>query len=123
TSQRLLIHRALCGEPQHLTAEQVRAAVSDLLPGTSLPTVYSTLELLEELGLVRRVARAGSAVLFDSRTEPHAHTVCRSCGELADLDARAALDDAFDGARRAGFAPENAELLVRGLCPRCSAAT
>src|SRR5947209_6838046 len=119
TSQRLLIHRTLCGEPQHLTAEQVLASVSELLPGTSLPTVYSTLELLEELGLVRRVARPGGAVLFDSRTEPHAHTVCRRCGELADLDARASLDDAFDGARLAGFAPENAELLVRGLCRRC----
>ena len=47
TPQRIVIHRALCGQSQHMTAEQVLTRVSDVLPGTSLPTVYSTLELLE----------------------------------------------------------------------------
>src|SRR5258708_5226847 len=86
TSQRLLIHRALCAEDQHMTAEQVLSSVSEALPGVSLPTVYATLELLEELGLTRRVATGTGAVLFDSRVQPHAHTVCRRCGAVSDVD-------------------------------------
>jgi Fe2+ or Zn2+ uptake regulation protein len=122
TPQRIVIHRALCGEAQHMTAEQVLAAVSDLLPGTSLPTVYSTLELLETLGLVRRVGTGNGAVVFDSRVEPHAHTVCRRCGAMADLDGTAAPDDALARAGATGFVPDHAQLVVWGLCASCATA-
>ena len=87
TPQRMVIHRELCGQSQHITADQVLAQVSEVLPGTSLPTVYSTLELLESLGLVRRVGTGNGAVVFDSRVEPHAHTVCRRCGAMSTLEA------------------------------------
>src|SRR6516164_6371685 len=116
TPQRIVIHRALCGESQHMTAEQVLGRVSDVLPGTSLPTVYSTLELLEGLALVRRVGTGNGAVVFDSRVEPHAHTVCRQCGAIADLEGAAAPDDALRKAGASGFVPDHAELVVWGLC-------
>lgn len=120
TSQRLLIHRALCSRARHMTAEQVLAAVSRALPGVSLPTVYATLELLEELGLARRLATGSGAVLFDSRVEPHAHTVCRHCGAAADLDSPPAPARAMADARRSGFAPDHAQLVIWGLCSRCA---
>ena len=120
TPQRLVIHRALCGHSQHMTAEQLLASVSDVLPGTSLPTVYSTLELLEGLGLVRRVGTGNGAVVFDSRVEPHAHTVCRRCGAMADLEGAAAPDDALARAVATGFVPDHAQLVVWGLCRSCA---
>jgi len=119
TSQRLMIHRALCAQAQHMTAEQVLATVSGALPGVSLPTVYATLELLEELGLARRVATGTGAVLFDSRVSPHAHTVCRRCGSVADIEITASAGDLLGRARSSGFAPDHAQILVRGLCPNC----
>ena len=122
TSQRVVIHRALCGEPQHLSAEQVLESVSGTLPGTSLPTVYATLELLEELGLVRRVPTGTGPALFDSRTEPHAHTVCRRCRATADLDVPASRQ-ALIRAERTGFVPDHDQLVVWGLCARCAAAS
>jgi Fe2+ or Zn2+ uptake regulation protein len=122
TPQRIVIHRALCGESQHMTADQVLAAVSEVLPGTSLPTVYSTLELLEGLELVRRVGTGNGAVVFDSRVEPHAHTVCRRCGTMADLDGTAAPDDALTRASAEGFVPDHAQLVVWGLCGACASA-
>ena len=122
TPQRIVIHRALCSQSQHMTADQVLARVSDVLPGTSLPTVYSTLELLEGLGLVRRVGAGNGAVVFDSRVEPHAHTVCRQCGAVADLDGVAAPADALSRAAAAGFVPDHAQLAVWGRCPACAAA-
>jgi Fe2+ or Zn2+ uptake regulation protein len=120
TPQRIVIHRELCGHSQHMTAEQVLARVSDVLPGTSLPTVYSTLELLETLGLVRRVGTGNGALVFDSRVEPHAHTVCRRCGAMADLEGTAAPEDALTRAGATGFVPDHAQLVVWGLCPACA---
>ena len=120
TPQRIVIHRALCGQSQHMTAEQVLGRVSEVLPGTSLPTVYSTLELLEGLGLVRRVGTGNGAVVFDSRVEPHAHTVCRQCGAVADLEGVAAPADALSRAAATGFAPGHAQLVVWGVCRECA---
>ncbi|HKO25820.1 MAG TPA: Fur family transcriptional regulator [Solirubrobacteraceae bacterium] len=122
TPQRIVIHRELCGHSQHMTADQVLARVSDVLPGTSLPTVYSTLELLEALGLVRRVGTGNGALVFDSRVEPHAHTVCRRCGAMADLEGTAAPEDALSRAGATGFVPDHAQLVVWGLCSGCAAA-
>src|SRR5947208_12022403 len=121
TPQRIVIHREVCSRAQHLTAEQVLARVSDVLPGTSLPTVYSTLELLETLQLVRRVGTGNGAVVFDSRVEPHAHTVCRRCGAMADLEGTAAPHDALTRAGATGFVPDHAQLVVWGLCASCAA--
>jgi Fe2+ or Zn2+ uptake regulation protein len=123
TSQRLLIHRTLHARARHMTAEQVLAAVSRKLPGVSLPTVYATLELLEELGLARRLATGSGPVLFDPRVEPHAHTVCRRCGAAADLESAPAPARALAAARRSGFAPDHAQLVIWGLCERCASST
>jgi Fur family ferric uptake transcriptional regulator/Fur family peroxide stress response transcriptional regulator len=123
TSQRLLIHRTLCAREQHMTAEQVLAAVSEGLPGVSLPTVYATLDLLEELGLTRRLATGGGAVLFDSRVEPHAHAICRRCGVTMDLEAPPASSRAAAQASESGFVPDHAQLVIWGLCERCAAST
>jgi Fe2+ or Zn2+ uptake regulation protein len=119
TPQRLAIARVVRELNTHVTAEQVLTAVSDRLPGVSLPTVYATLELLEELGSVRRVSAGGGAVLYDPRTDAHHHVVCRRCGAVADLEAE--LDDAqvIAAARAAGFTPDRADTVVHGICAAC----
>lgn len=120
TSQRIFVHRALRAEDRHLTAEQVLDAVSESLPSISLPTIYATLELLEDLGIVRRVS-AGGALLFETRTDPHAHAVCRRCGKVVDVEDSGdhVHDPALDRARAAGFEPDDAQLLIWGVCPSC----
>jgi Fe2+ or Zn2+ uptake regulation protein len=119
TSQRLVLHRFLREHGGHLTAEQVLAGVSDALPGTALPTVYATLELFEELGLVRRVQTGGGTMVFDPRTDPHHHLTCRRCGAVEDVEAPVELGGVLRGARRAGFEAEHAEVVVSGLCAAC----
>jgi Fe2+ or Zn2+ uptake regulation protein len=123
TPQRLVIHRALTARDQHMTAEQVLDAVSKQLPGTSLPTVYATLELFEELGVVRRVSNPNGASLFDSRTSPHAHSICRGCGAVADVElsdtSMASQLDAVSYELKRGFQPDHTELLIWGRCTRC----
>ncbi|GAC1436439.1 MAG: Fur family transcriptional regulator [Solirubrobacteraceae bacterium] len=118
TSQRLLVHRILRERREHLSAEQVHRAARRELPATSLPTIYATLELLHELGAVRRIARAGRGTLFDGRSDPHAHAVCRSCGCVTDVEALQ-LAPVLAAAGQVGFAGEDAEVIVTGLCAAC----
>src|SRR5919206_302339 len=83
TLPRLMVHRFVARAPQHVTADDIHAE----LPSLSFATIYSTLELLEELGLVRRVSTFGGSAVYDSRTEAHDHAICRICGQMFDLDA------------------------------------
>ena len=120
TSQRLVILRELRRRQQHATAEEIHRSVHDELPGTSIPTVYATLELLVELGLVRRID-TGTAALFDAGLEPHQHAVCRRCGRVQDIDGRLNASGLLSAANASGFHVEGAELIISGLCQECAA--
>jgi Fe2+ or Zn2+ uptake regulation protein len=119
TPQRMVLHRALRELDRHVTADELLASVVDRLPNVSLPTIYATLELLEELGMVRRVQRAGTT-LFDPRTDSHHHLVCTSCGSVEDTDLCAAPAEA-EVVRVHGFRPSAHELDIYGTCRRCAA--
>lgn len=121
TSQRLVMHRLLRERNRHLSAEELLDEARSRLPGISLPTVYSTLELFEDLGIVRRVNDGGGRLLWDTRGDDHHHLVCRRCGRVEDIDASLDLESARRSAKRVGFAPDHAEVVVSGLCASCSA--
>ncbi|HEY8771326.1 MAG TPA: Fur family transcriptional regulator [Thermoleophilaceae bacterium] len=120
TPQRLLMHRALRELDRHVTAEELLAEVSKHLPNASLPTVYATLELFEELGIVHRVPTSGGPALYDPRTHAHHHLQCRSCGKVEDLDTPVDAAPVIRAAIRRGFRPDGAELVLSGLCARCA---
>jgi Fe2+ or Zn2+ uptake regulation protein len=122
TPQRVLIHRALRELGRHATADEIRSRVAERLPNASLPTIYAALELFEELGLVRRISAGPGAGLFDPRAEEHHHLVCTRCGAVEDLDTDVDAAAALRAARRRGFRPRGAELVVSGLCARCGSA-
>lgn len=111
TLPRLMVHRVVTRAPQHVTADDVHAE----LPSLSFATIYSTLELLEELGLVRRVSTLGGSAVYDSRTEAHDHAICRVCGRLFDLEGTAIPP----AAAPKGFEVERAQLQVVGVCAQC----
>ncbi len=122
TPQRLVILRELRRRGRHATADQIRAAVGDELPGTSIPTVYATLDLLVELGLARRVDAGAGATLYDARTEPHQHMVCRRCGRVEDLDGELQTAGLLSAAAETGFVARSVELVISGLCRDCATA-
>lgn len=120
TPQRLVIGRLLRRHQVHLTAEQVRDAVSATLPGTSLPTVYATLELFEAVGIVRKLDIAGGPAIFDSRTDDHHHAVCRSCGAVRDLDVTIDGTAVIAAAREVGYTTDHLAIVVDGTCASCT---
>ena len=120
TPQRLVINRTVQEMGRHVSAEEVLGAVDERLPNVSLPTVYATLELLGEIGLLRRVGPAGGRMLFDPRPEEHQHVVCSVCGRVEDIDAHVDAAPAIEAARAAGWSDAAAGVLVTGVCERCA---
>jgi Fe2+ or Zn2+ uptake regulation protein len=82
--------------------------------------VYATLELLESIGLIHRVATERGAVIYDPRTDQHHHLACRRCGAIVDVEAPVDAGALLTAARSAGFAPDQAQVVVRGLCADCA---
>ena len=87
TQQRLEIGAILFSGPQHFSAEQVLQLVNEGGAQVSKATVYNTLGLFAEKGLVREVIIDPAKVFFDSNTQPHHHIYDVSTGELSDVSA------------------------------------
>jgi Fe2+ or Zn2+ uptake regulation protein len=122
TPQRLMVAAVMEDVGGHASADSVFREVERRMPGVSLPTVYATLELLDGIGLIRRVATERGAAVYDSRTEEHHHLACRRCGALEDVVAPVEAAALLNAARSTGFAPDRAEVVIRGLCAACAAA-
>ncbi len=72
---------------QHLSADQVLAKVNQTEAPVSKATVYNTLGLFAELGIVRQVIVDPTKVFYDSNTEPHYHFYNMDDGTLTDFKA------------------------------------
>jgi Fe2+ or Zn2+ uptake regulation protein len=121
TPQRLVLHRVLVELDRHVAAEEVLRAAEPRLPNLSLPTVYATLDLLEQLGAVRRLVTPGGAALYDPRAEDHHHLACRRCGDVVDVDAPLEAGPLLRAARATGARPEGVQVVLSGLCADCAA--
>ena len=86
TSQRVDIAKVLLAKPQHLSAEQVLAQVNTENHLVSKATVYNTLNLFVDKGLIKQVIIDSRYVFYDSNTEPHHHFYNEDTGLLHDID-------------------------------------
>lgn len=120
TPQRIVTYRALRRLNRHVTAEELLAAVAEDIPNMALPTVYATLEVLESLGLVRRVGTVGGTTLYDPVGKPHQHAVCSTCGAIEDLPVEFDLSMVQAAAAAIRFSARTLEVVVTGTCGRCS---
>lgn len=85
TPQRMEIAAILLDRPQHLSAEQIIERLRAQGSGVSKATVYNTLNLFGDKGLVREVIVDPSRTFFDSTTHPHHHIYNVDTGILSDV--------------------------------------
>lgn len=86
THQRIEIAYALFSHQEHLCADQVMTIVNAKHSETSKATVYNTLNLFQEKGMIREVIVDPSKVFYDPNTHPHHHFYNIATGELTDID-------------------------------------
>ena len=86
THQRLEIFRAIASSLEHPSAEAVHRAVQATTPTVSLDTVYRTLWLLTNLGLLTTLGSRQDSMRFDANVENHHHYVCTRCSLVRDFE-------------------------------------
>ncbi len=123
THQRLEIFREVAASEEHPDAETVFRAVQSRMPTVSLDTVYRTLWLLNDLGLVTTLGPRRESVRFDANLDRHHHYVCLRCGLARDFTS-AELDALRIPDPVAAFGSiVAARVEVRGVCEHCAAST
>jgi Fur family peroxide stress response transcriptional regulator len=120
THQRLEIFREIASSLDHPDAEAVFRAVRKRMPTVSLDTVYRTLWLLNDLGLVTTLGPRRDSVRFDANLEHHHHYVCVRCGLARDFESAEhnalRVPDAVKGL--GSVVATHVE--VRGICDNCA---
>ena len=122
TPQRELILRAV-EELGHATPDEVLVHVHEQSSAVNVSTVYRTLEVLEQLGLIRHAHLSDRAPTYHSVTDhEHFHLVCRNCHRITSVDPD--VMTSFNDRLRAehGFVPDVGHLTIFGRCVDCSTA-
>jgi Fur family ferric uptake transcriptional regulator len=120
TPQRHLILSIIENSNDHITAEDIYAQVVARYPRVNISTVYRTLELLKNLGLIYEMDLGGGRVGYHPEGKGHHHhLICRQCGSVTDINesvlfsVRAILLQAFN------FDADLKHLAISGLCEKC----
>ncbi|MBT8226062.1 MAG: transcriptional repressor [Dactylosporangium sp.] len=106
----------------HATPDQVHTAVARRAAGVNITTVYRTLELLEELGLISHVHLShGAPTYHPAGQDQHLHLVCHGCGTVEELPRTVLADLAVQLARERGFRLDLGHAALFGTCAACAA--
>lgn len=118
--QRERIYEYLTSTTEHPSAEMIHSDLRDEIPDLSLGTVYRNLNLLVELGKIRKVITHEGNERYDSICHDHAHFVCQCCGSIQDIphidSARIQRNLALDD----GYQISKLDMILTGTCPVCS---
>ncbi|MBN1647441.1 MAG: transcriptional repressor [Spirochaetales bacterium] len=131
TRAREMVLQILESTPDHLSAEDIYMQIYRSCPGTGLTTIYRTLELLENNGIVDKIDFGHNSARFElaegySKKKHHHHLVCRNCGRIIDytefLDAEMDYIKKTESelAARHGFKIDRHIIQFSGICAECA---
>lgn len=121
TPQRQLILDAIQSLDGHVSAEAVHSRVTRQFPQVNISTVYRTLDLLEELGLVRHTHfDDGIAQYHLAEAALHQHLICRGCGKEQELDVEILRPLGQHLHQKYGFQLDLAHFALIGRCAGCN---
>ncbi len=115
--QRLSVLKYLIMEKNHPSVDVIYQAIHKDIPTLSKTTVYNTLSLLVEKGIVSALGIKEGEVLYDYIEEPHAHFQCNSCGGIIDIMLGSEL---FKLESLNGLVIQDAQINFKGICSSCT---
>jgi Fe2+ or Zn2+ uptake regulation protein len=114
--QRLLILEYIVKHKNHPSAEMIFKQISKKIPTLSRTTVYNTLNLFVNKGILTTLKTSDSESHFDIADKPHAHFFCSVCGQIIDLDLDIpCLSQEYVNGHRA----EEIKVQFMGICRNC----
>lgn len=119
TPQRLAVYEALATTYEHPNAEMLYGMLQPKYPTMSLATVYKTMDIFSELGLIQILNVGEDSYRYDAETKSHPHIRCEHCHRVDDVfDVNDdALMDAI--AQKSGYQLTGQQLYFYGVCPEC----
>ena len=120
TSQRRLILKVLEESDGHLDADALYDRVKARDPDVSLATVYRTLALFREIGVVEEHRLGEDHGHYEAvRQEPHYHFTCLGCGQVIEFDAPLVVQIEQALSERTGVRVTDTHLHISGYCAEC----
>jgi Fur family peroxide stress response transcriptional regulator len=120
TPQRLAICKLILSSKNHPSAEQIYQKVKKMYPTLSLATVYLTLDLLRNLGLVQELGFSDRSSRYDPNNSPHINVICPKCGKIYDYEAASVKNLWSQIVAETGLTPLRQRLDLYVLCDECS---
>jgi Fur family transcriptional regulator, ferric uptake regulator len=103
----------------HLSADQIYREVKELVPGIGFSTVYRTMKLLVEAGLVSERHFGDAEALYENVAGHHDHCICTNCGRIIEFENETIEDLQRSVAERSGFLLVSHKMELYGLCSTC----
>ena len=119
TPQRIAICRFALSSKEHPSARKVYSEVKKTHPTLSLSTVYKTLQVLKELGMLQELSSSLSQTRFDPNVKLHINLVCIQCGTIEDFDDPVGKELIRRLTNSAEFTVTEHHLDVYGVCRKC----
>ena len=123
TPQRLAICEYILSSKDHPTTNMVYVEEKRKYPTLSLATVYQTLHLLTDIGLLQELELNDGISRYDPNTSPHINIICKNCGMVEDYegkDMEKLWSKIVDGL---GFEPIGQRIDVYRYCDQCTEST
>jgi Fur family peroxide stress response transcriptional regulator len=120
TPQRLAICKLLFSSKDHPSADQIYQEVKKQYPTISLATIYFTLDLLKDLGLLQELGFSDRSSRYDPNTSPHINVICPKCGKIYDYEAASVKKLWSQIVAEMSFTPLRQRLDVYIFCDKCS---
>jgi Fur family ferric uptake transcriptional regulator len=122
-ARRAVLAAILNAGTHHFTAADIFTAVERTTPRPDRATVYRTLELLTELGLLKPLQLDGDATVYHRTDHHHGHLVCSECGAIVEIPGKTLTTLAKTLDRQTGFTIDVDRVAVSGTCERCAKAS
>jgi Fe2+ or Zn2+ uptake regulation protein len=120
TPQRKTVLAILAEANTHLAAQDIQARARQYDAGLSLATVYRTLNILRETGVVHELHLDGEHHHYElSAKDEHSHLVCLSCGRVIEVDSASFCQAAKAVGEVHGFVVATAQVELAGYCESC----
>ncbi len=112
---RVKIYTLLVESRIHPTVDELYEQLSKEILTLSKTTVYNTLKLFIDKGIVRAINIEGNELRFEAERGFHGHFKCRVCGQIYDIP----MNENVITRELEGFSVEDVQVLVSGVCPEC----
>lgn len=118
TPERFAILRKALEVESHFEVDALHAAIEKDGYHVSRATVYNTVELLEEAGILRKLSFGNGSSVYELHRDNHIHLICKKCGKIIEIESHS-ISTSLLRLKLESFSPDSFDVKVYGLCSEC----